>query len=296
MKNDVLFTIFTPTYNRAYTLNRLYQSLVNQTSKNFKWIIVDDGSYDNTKELVATFSNVFFDIIYIYKENGGKHRAINVGVDIANTEYFFIVDSDDYLLPTAISTAEEKIVNMDLSNFAGIAFNRGYSKKQLIGKTFLGDYIDATNLERKQYNILGDKAEIYKTSILKSYKFPEFDNEKFISEMIVWNRIAKDGYKIRWFNEILYITNYLEDGLTVNSDKVFTNSPKGYALMIKEHIKFANLSIVEKLRYYARYRRIRKVTEPTIKNSGLALELDASVANIVIATILSSMIRILKKR
>ena len=295
MKNNVLFTIFTPTYNRAYTLDRLYRSLIEQTSKNFKWIIVDDGSTDNTKELVSTFSREFFDIIYTNKKNGGKHRAINVGLDIADTEYFFIVDSDDYLIPKAISIAEEKVINTDLVGFAGIAFNRGYSEDQLIGKSFSGDYIDATNLERKKFNILGDKAEIYKTSILKLYKFPEFEGENFISEMIVWNRIARDGYKIRWFNEILYITNYLEDGLTVNSDKSFSDSPKGYALMIKEYAKFANLSVLEKLRYYAHYCRIRKMKEPQIKNNELALELDAYLINIIVARILSFGMKNLKR-
>lgn len=295
MKNNVLFTIFTPTYNRAYTLDRLYRSLIDQTSKNFKWIIVDDGSTDNTKELVSTFSREFFDIIYTNKKNGGKHRAINVGLDIADTEYFFIVDSDDYLIPKAISIAEEKVINTDLVGFAGIAFNRGYSEDQLIGKSFSGDYIDATNLERKKFNILGDKAEIYKTSILKLYKFPEFEGENFISEMVVWNRIARDGYKIRWFNEILYITNYLDDGLTVNSDKIFSNSPNGYALMIKEYAKFANLGVLEKLRYYAHYCRIRKMKDLQIKNNDLALELDTFFVNIVVARILSFIMRNFKK-
>lgn len=257
--NKILFTIFTPTYNRAYTLKRLYCSLRNQGIFNFEWLIVDDGSVDDTKNIVSSFNQDKFKINYVYQENSGKHIAINTGLDLAKGEYFFIVDSDDYLLPNAICLATSKIEEFKISaldDFAGISFNRGFPDKKLIGKTFSGEFLDATNLERKRCNILGDKAEIYKKSVLRKYKFPEFDGEKFLSEMVVWNRIANDGYKIRWFNSIIYITDYLEDGLTHNSLRCFSKSPQGYALMIMEHIKFGRLGILEQLKYYWQYYKV----------------------------------------
>lgn len=285
---DILFTIFTPTYNRAYTLERLYKSLVNQSIFNFEWLIIDDGSVDNTKEVISTFSQDKFNIRYIYQENSGKHVAINNGLDLALGEYFFIVDSDDYLLPNAIDLATKKINEFnisDLPNFAGISFNRGTSENQLIGQTFVGEYIDSTNLDRRKYNILGDKAEIYKTSLLKKNKFPVFDDERFLSEMVVWNRIANQGYRIKWFNKIIYITNYLDDGLTVNSLKHFSKSPKGYALMIVEHIKFGNLSLANELRYYWQYYKTISL-ERKLSFSIVSQDLNAPLYKVVIGCLL----------
>lgn len=242
---EKIITVFTPIYNRACTLERLYHSLAIQTSHRFEWLIVDDGSTDNTEELVEIFIRecALFPIRYHKKQNGGKHTAINKGVKLAKGYLFFIVDSDDYLVEDAI----ESILSWEYSisrekGFAGISGNRGFSKKELIGKTFEGEFVDATALERKKNNILGDKAEVYYTEILRNYKFPVFENEKFLTESIVWNRMAADGYKIRWFNNIIYITEYRDDGLTKKYGKLLSENPKGYALDVAERIKFNQYS------------------------------------------------------
>lgn len=105
-----LLTIFTSTYNRAYILESLYKSLKNQTIKDFKWLIVDDGSTDNTQELVKNWisQETSFEIIYIKQENGGKQRAHNKAVEISDTELFFCVDSDDQLVETAVEKIKER--------------------------------------------------------------------------------------------------------------------------------------------------------------------------------------------
>ena len=212
-------TVFTPTYNRGYIIEKLYKSLQQQTSTDFEWLVIDDGSSDHTEELFNTWRSEKnpFAIRYYKTENGGKHRAINKATDLAKGELFFIVDSDDYLVDDAL----ESIIKWDKSienkeSFCGISGNRGKNKAEFIGTTFEGEYIDATSLERSQYNITGDKAEVFYTDILKRYKFDEIDGEKFITEATVWDRMANDGYKIRWFNKTIYICDYLEDGLTQN--------------------------------------------------------------------------------
>lgn len=250
-------TVFTSTYNRGYIIDHLYQSLRRQTCNNFEWVVIDDGSTDNTNILFEAWvqNELLFPIKYVLVEHGGKHRALNKGIAIAQGELFFLVDSDDYITDDAIEKLNRwnETLKYHSSNFVGIAGNRGYNNNDIIGDTFDGYYIDATSLERRRKNIIGDKAEAYYTSILKQYKFPEIDGENFLTESVVWSRIAADGYKIRWFNEIIYICSYLDDGLTKTGDQKFINNPKGYALLVREQIKFHKYSFRERLAAYYRY-------------------------------------------
>lgn len=240
-----MVSVFTPTYNRAYILENLYRSLLEQTSYDFEWIIVDDGSEDGTEELVRSWGQKIekFPIIYKKTSNGGKHRAINYGVRLAQSEAFFIVDSDDALAKDAISfiNAEfAKIMNED--GYAGMSGLKIHKNGEVIGgmPSFDG-YVDATNFERGKYSLLGDKAEVYKTSVLKRYPFPEFDNENFLTEAVVWDAIAFDGLKIRWYNKPLYYVEYMQDGLTKNSYDKTKNNPLGWAEWIRREKKYGRL-------------------------------------------------------
>ena len=253
-----MVTIMTPTYNRGYIIKNLYESLRKQSSKNFEWLVIDDGSQDNTEEL---FNNYIlkqkndFKIQYYKIKNGGKHRAINYALDKAKGEYFFIVDSDDILTNDSIETILEWFSTIkNKKNYAGVSGLKGYKNTNImIGKTFQGKYKDCSNLERLNNNIIGDKAEIYYTNILRKYKFPVFENETFLSEMVVWNKIAENGYIIRWFNKIIYKGEYLEDGLTKNMETRFMSSPKGYVLYLKTVIRNNNLINRNKLYSYYLY-------------------------------------------
>jgi glycosyltransferase involved in cell wall biosynthesis len=251
-----MVTVFTPLYNRAYIVERLYTSLKNQTIKDFEWLVIDDGSTDNAQQKFEDWQRQDngFEIRYIKCENGGKHRAINKGVLLAKGELFFIVDSDDCLPENAISKIieiEKGIENK--SEFAGLSGVRRTFEDKLIGTTFDSDYIDATALERNKYGITGDKSEVFYTEILKKYPFPEFEGEKFVTEDVVWSRIAFDGYKIRWTNEAIYIGEYLDDGLTSQGRQIYINSPLGYALYVKQIAEFRNMSKREKIAHYYYY-------------------------------------------
>lgn len=249
-------TVFTPTFNRGYIIENLYKSLQRQSYKNFQWIVIDDGSKDDTEKLFEKWTNEdnLFDITYKKVKNGGKHRAINRAIEIAEGELFFIVDSDDYLTDHALEKVikwEETIKNKN--EFAGVAGVRGYSINSRIGNTFKGEYIDATSLERNKNNITGDKAEVFYLDILKKYKFPEFEGEKFVTEKVVWNQIAYDGYKIRWFNEIIYICDYLEDGLTKSMSRIELENPKSLALSMKLDSIHYNMSNKKKIQLWFDY-------------------------------------------
>lgn len=226
-------TVFTPTYNRAHTLPHLYESLQKQTFQDFEWLIVDDGSIDNTENLVADWccqENNFL-IRYYKQTNGGKHRAINRGVALSKTELFFIVDSDDRLTEDALETILQQVDSIPsdmISQFAGVCGCRGYSESVLIGTTFDGQVIDCTSLNRSRHGITGDKAEVFFTHILKKYPFPEYEGEKFVTECVVWDTIAEAGYVLRYFNQIIYLCKYLEDGLTHQGLDLYYRNPQGY--------------------------------------------------------------------
>jgi len=239
-------TVFTPTYNRAYTLQRLYDSLLKQNYTDFEWLIIDDGSTDNTEELVNSFvvDCKSFSIRYYQVENGGKHRAINKALTLANGRLFYIVDSDDYLPDNSLQSIielENTIPADKRTEYAGIAGIRTDINSALIGKTFDGEICDCTYLEATSNNIHGDKAEVYYTEVLRRYPFPEFENEKFIPESVVWNIIAADGYKLRYFNKNIYNCEYQKDGLTAQVTTHYSKSPKGYGLLISQRIKYGKL-------------------------------------------------------
>lgn len=238
------FTVFTPTYNRAYTLPKLYQSLINQTFNDFEWLIVDDGSTDNTEELINKFiCERKIKIRYIKKQNEGKHVSINIGARQAIGRWFFIVDSDDILTSSALEIAKKYCDEVDDDKgFAGVVGLRSNSdgqiwntdltkdiRKKNTGQNsrLLDEVIDATPVEyRYKLGIKGDRAEIVKTDILKQYEFPSFHGETFMPESYLWYSLSRDKYKFRWFNKVIYITEYLEDGLTNNGKYVAKNSCK----------------------------------------------------------------------
>ena len=258
-EKETMITVFTSTYNRGYTINNLYQSLRRQTVKDFEWVVIDDGSTDNTDILFEAIlsENNFFNISYEKVLNGGKHRAINYGVKKAKGEMFFIVDSDDYLTDNAIEkiiALEGTIPNDKKKDFAGVCENRGYTLTEIVGKTYSeDDYLDITMLERERHGIYGDKAEVFYTEILRKYPFPEFEGENFLTECVVWDKIAFDGYKLRFANDIIYVCDYLSDGLTAHYKELFEKNPAGYGLYIFQSGKFGKIVGIEKWKEYYNY-------------------------------------------
>ena len=218
----MLITVFTPTYNRAYRIQALYESLKNQTDKDFEWLIVDDGSTDNTEELVQNWlKESTFPIHYIKQPNGGKHRAINNGVKKANGELFYIVDSDDILPPKSIQRIVKQYMPIkDDMSFGGVCGLKAYYNGKKVGGECDFGVLDCNSLEfRYKYKIKGDMAEVIRTSVFKEFPFPEVDGEKFCPEALVFNRIAKK-YKLRYFYEKVYMCEYLDDGLTASIVKI----------------------------------------------------------------------------
>lgn len=253
----MLVTIFTPAYNRASYLYKLYRTLCRQTIKDFEWIIVDDGSTDNTGEIVEHFMfNKDFSIRYFKKENGGKHTAINLGVAEARGELFFIVDSDDILPDSSI----ERIIfyyNQVKNNeeYCGVSGMKGFFNYQKVGTQKHFEAFDCTIAESGyKYHIKGDKAEVIRTKVMKEFPFPEFLEERFCPEALIWNRISTK-YKIRYFDEIIYLCEYLDNGLTSQITRLLEKNVKATALTYKEMVEDINAPCFFRLRNAINYWR-----------------------------------------
>lgn len=245
-------TVFTPTYNRAYIIETLYRSLQRQTFTDFEWLVVDDGSSDNTQELFDSWiaKKNSFTIRYYKQPNGGKCRAINRALDLANGELFFTVDSDDYLTDDALKKIAEWDATLPRNQkFCGVAGNLGTSPTETPNTLFAGDYLDGTALDRYR-NIDGERAMVFYTSIHRKYKYPAFDGENFITEAVAWNRMAHDGYLVRYYNDIIWVYEYKEDGLTKAGSSLFLNNPRGYGLWLREKAEFEHLLLGEKFKMY----------------------------------------------
>ena len=232
-------TVFTATYNRAYRLGDLYKSLCNQTYKDFEWLIVDDGSSDCTKELIDGWINEkLISIRYYFKENGGKHRAINMGAQAASGEAFFIVDSDDQLPSNSLETISFfwKQIRED-DTFCGVCGLKCFFDGTPTGGYFPNDVNDWYSINRP---FDCDMAEVFKTKIIRQFPFPDYPNERFCAESLVFNRIGAK-YKFRYFNKNVYLCEYLPDGLSAASVRNRRKNPT-YATRIYLELTQQSLS------------------------------------------------------
>jgi len=242
------FTIFTPAYNRAYNLENLYNSLLIQTYKDFEWIIVDDGSSDNTKEVVHSFIvENKLQVTYFYQENKGKHFAVNKGVSLAQGELFLILDSDDELPDFSLKLIEEKYAGIDdKQNIIGVAGRRMFKGGKIVGSDNFTEVVTDSLKIRYKFNVTGDLVEIFRTEILKKFLFPEIKGEKFCPEALLWNRIAQK-YKLLFFNKGIYTTQYLADGLTSKIVKIRMTSPVASMLTYSE-LESYSIPIIQKIK------------------------------------------------
>lgn len=237
-----MITILTPTYNRAHTLQRLFDSLIVQEDMRFEWLIVDDGSTDTTKDLINSFSKKkLINIRYFYQENMGKPSAINLGVEKSSTDYIFIVDSDDVITSDCISTLSSEI-NKHLNNnhaFSGLCFRRGNLDGSVLGNKILEVNLqsalhhstDVQNLFRV------DMAYCFKKEYMQKNSFPRIDDEKFVPELYIWNKITDLDLVYTYMNKVIYLCEYMPDGLTANFKNQLKKNPKGFLLYYKDQFR-----------------------------------------------------------
>lgn len=210
----MLFTICTATFNRAHTLTRLYDSLKAQTLTDFEWLIIDDGSVDQTETLVSSLIDVApFPIRYIFQDNQGKHIAINLGAKLAHGHLFAVADSDDVFLPEALEILADTwnaIPETDKAEFTGATGLCVDDDGIVIGEKFPADIFDSSSIEIfYRHNISGEKWGFHKTEVIRQFPSPSIEGMPFFAEGIIWHRISRQ-YKTRFINRPLRI--YKQDG------------------------------------------------------------------------------------
>ncbi|MGY4105405.1 glycosyltransferase family 2 protein [Ignavigranum ruoffiae] len=228
-------TILTPAYNRADYLQPLYRSLQDQSMKGFQWLIIDDGSQDQTETVVNQMMsqhNQSFQINYYRKENGGKHSALNYAHPYIQGDYVMVVDSDDQLAPQAIEIMSQAIEDLGSAtdSIGWLAFLKWERTGQVIDPPYRQDgevltYIDYLNGGRK-----GECADLYQSQVFKTYPYPEIPGERFVSEAYLNIYAAVEGqYRMKTLNQVIQITEYYDQGLTSQGRRLQLASPIGNA-------------------------------------------------------------------
>lgn len=233
-----MITVFTPSYNRKEELKKLYNSLTKQEGCDFEWLIVDDGSSDDTEKYINKLKKQNkININYVYKKNGGKQSAYNRGLEEAKGDIFLCIDSDDILMDNVLVKIEadfEKISDND--ELCGIAYAQSYisDKSKVIGSLFPEDNLVDTyfNVYHK-HKVTGDKLIVLKTNVAREYYFPLINGEKFVPEALVFNRISLK-YKLKCSNEIMACKEYLDSGYSNNYFNLVKRNPKGNMLYFRE--------------------------------------------------------------
>lgn len=217
------FTVCIPIYNRAHTIIRTLDSLERQQFKDFEILMIDDGSKDNLTEVLDDWQQKnTHEIRYIYKENGGKHTALNVGIENAKGRFFIILDSDDWLVDNALERMHELCAEIeDDKSFSGIMVrSMNFETGEMIGEPFpkaemISSYIDYHFVLPYKMKI-NDCIECNKTQLLKKYRYPEDKNTKFVPEAWLFDQLGV-SYKLYCTNDIIRYTEYQEDGITLDT-------------------------------------------------------------------------------
>lgn len=225
-----MITIVTATYNRASTIPRLYSSLCAQSCLEFEWVVVDDGSVDDTPKLLNEISEASpFPIRVIQQKNGGKHVALNTGAQNALTPWILIVDSDDALVTSAVQTVITEIQGQADRDVVGWCYRKAFFDMRLVGARIDQDncpkYLSPTEAG---HLFKGDLAYVFKTALLLRYKFPVFGTEKFVPELYIWNKIGDEGHIRIHGNTVIYLCDYLEDGYSNNFSSNLRKNPIGF--------------------------------------------------------------------
>ena len=228
MTINKLLSIVTPTYNRADYLPQCYQSLKDQTDQHFEWIIVDDGSTDNTAKVVASFQaeTPEMQIQYVKKANGGKHTALNASHPFIHGDYVLVLDSDDTLLPMAVEEIYRGWAQHDQEDVGIVIFLKGNSADEPHSYA-KEEHVPVDMFHKHTVRlVISDCCDVYRAEPFKKYPYPVFDGERFLSETILWNKMAFD-YKIVYINKVIYILKFLEDGLTKSGRSMRIRMPEG---------------------------------------------------------------------
>lgn len=248
-----ILTVFTPAYNRADLLTRCYESMCKQTNKNFLWMIVDDGSTDNTREISESWvqNTKDFQVIYIYKENGGLHTAYNTAIANIDTELCVCIDSDDFMPDNAVGLILDFWKKNGSDKYAGIVGLDFDMDGNVIGD-MLPDIksVNLIGLFTGKYNIVnGDRTNVVRTELYKKYApMKVFKGEKNFNPHYMHLQISEE-YDFLVLNENLRFVDYQETGMSNSMLKQYRSSPNSFAEIRKLYLSFKDTSLKFKIKH-----------------------------------------------
>lgn len=257
--SDMLLTVFTPTFNRAHLLSRTFQSLASQSFKDFEWLIVDDGSTDDTEAVVTSFqAKCDFPIHYIKKENGGKHTAHNHALIHAKGDFFFTVDSDDWLPEDGLTHVADACVGIAADKeVMGLIALKQFPDGRIIGNTYPWTGTLKTLRELELSGNGGERSLVFKTSMLRNYPYPVINGERFMTEAVVYDKFAVSK-RFEVSNDTFTICEYQDNGLSSNPRHLMGRNPGCYKLYYRNRIDMA-ASFKERVGYLIRYNAFAKL-------------------------------------
>lgn len=254
-----MLTVMTPVYNRGALLKRAYASLCRQTDNDFEWLVVDDGSTDDTPavidRIVAEHRGAF-PIRVVRTANGGKHRAVNRGAVEAMGKWFTILDSDDYLTDDAVAVMRRRLSGIGPeAGVAGLVALRVHPDGSTVGTPVTFGQLDLSFEQyRVEMGIDGDRAEVVSTEVMRRYRFPEFPGEKFLREGPVWQQMGTD-YLMRYTDDAIYVCDYQADGLTAKVARLHEQNPMGASWANARALELGRLPLLKKIKLVAQWRR-----------------------------------------
>lgn len=258
-------TVFTPVYNRAELLPKLYKSLLDQTNGDFVWLVVDDGSTDESFSLLKSFEDEGkLDMRIIRQENGGKMRAHNRGVKEAETELFVCLDSDDSFTKDAVSDILNRWeLVAGNSRIAGIAANKGQDENTPLYGSSLPDVKEETLSGIYRRGFKGETTLVFRTEILKKHLFPEIEGEKYVPEDVVYDEIDRE-YRLSVMDKVLTVCVLTDSGLTDRAAELREKNPGGWYLYYVNRAESEPMSLL-KLKYISHYLRFRPLVKDELK-------------------------------
>ena len=235
---SIFVTVVTPAYNKGKTIERTYQSLLKQTVFDFEWILINDGSTDNTLDIIDTFQTDKFSIRFINKENEGLNRTFNLGVRLSQGDLILRLDPDDYLIANAIETVIANAESVSTDNtLCALVFLTKFSSGNTVGyhpysDSYRTNFIDYRVIDKAK----GDRLEVVKKEVLLENPMPEIEGEKFCLESYMWQKIA-EKYDAIYLPQAIYVREYNEESITANLVRILSENPIGAMLTYSQYIK-----------------------------------------------------------
>lgn len=263
----MFLTVFTPTYNRANTLRRTFESLFKQKFRDFEWLIIDDGSTDETASITKTFKEeANFLVRYYQQEHGGKHRAYNKALELAAGDYFFTVDSDDWLTVNSLEDIVHNLsINKEIDSVCGLMALKENANGMIYGSRFPKSPMITTLLQLEKLKCVGERSLVFKTQIARLYPFPTIDDETFVTESVIYDRIGQN-WPFLAVNSSLTICEYQSDGLTENIYKLMWDNPIGFMIYHAQRVNQAG-DVIPAIKHTLRYHAFRVIANDTNTNS-----------------------------